>query len=70
MTLEQLRTERAFGKSEVARELGVSITAVDNWEKGKSDPLPVNLRGLAKLYAVSIEEVRNAIAATKEQKTD
>ena len=41
----------------VAEALGVSRQAVSKWENGSADPSTSNLLALAKLYAVSAEEL-------------
>lgn len=41
----------------VAEALGISRQSVSKWENGTSDPSTTNLLALAKLYAVSAEEL-------------
>jgi transcriptional regulator with XRE-family HTH domain len=69
MTLEQLRIERSLSQAEVARELKVTTTAVWKWETAQARPQPVNVRGLAAMYGVTIQDVWNAIDATAKSKS-
>ena len=55
--LKTLRTERGFSQEYVAERLGVSRQAVSKWETGASEPSTANLRALAALYQVSLDEL-------------
>ena len=39
----KLRSERRLSKSQLAKELGVSYTSVNRWEKGRSLPTKMKL---------------------------
>lgn len=46
------RAERNLGINELARALGVSATAVSNWQSGKSRPKPAMLVRIAEVLNV------------------
>lgn len=46
------RAERNLGINELARALGVSTTAVSNWQSGKSKPKPAMLVRIAEVLKV------------------
>ena len=55
--LKTLRTEHGFSQEYVAEQLGVSRQAVSKWETGASEPSTANLRALAALYQVSMDDL-------------
>ena len=55
--LKNLRTGHGFSQEDVAERLGVSRQAVSKWETGASEPSTANLRALAELYQVSLDEL-------------
>lgn len=55
--LKNLRMEHGFSQEYVAEQLGVSRQAVSKWETGASEPSTANLRALAALYQVSLDEL-------------
>ena len=60
MTLRELRVQAGKKVSEIAKELGVQVQAVYNYEKGLRE---INIRQvliLAKLYDCTAEEVIEA----------
>lgn len=57
---EALKARRAaanYTQEYVAETLGVSRQAVSKWENGTSEPSTANLMALAKLYALSVDEL-------------
>lgn len=55
--LKQHRASNKMTQEFVAEALGVSRQAVSKWESGASDPSTSNLIALAKLFAVSPEDL-------------
>ena len=68
MTLEQMRLERAFSMSDVARALGVTPVSVSRWENGQAKPSTGSVRALATLFNVSVKEILNAIEESQKTK--
>ena len=55
--LTELRKEKKLTQSELADNLGVSDKAVSKWENGKCLPEMEQLKKLAKLYNITIDEL-------------
>ncbi len=70
-SLRGLREAKGLTQFDVAKELGVTITTVYNWERGTAEPYARHLLNLALLYDVSpfaiqlpvIERVKRGKAA-------
>lgn len=52
LTLRQARRLAELTQGEVAKELGVSLYTVLNWEKGKTFPNAKMIEKIAKLYGL------------------
>ncbi len=52
-TLRELREATKMTQFDVAKELGVTVTTVYNWERGTAEPYARHLLNLARLYDVS-----------------
>lgn len=61
MTLKELRLAAGLQQADVAKKLGVTTTAVSNWELGKNAILRKYHKKLAKLYGVTVEELLNVV---------
>ncbi len=55
--LQRLRKERGLSQEDVARKLFVSRQSVSKWENGAAEPGVDNLKALAKLYGVTVDEL-------------
>lgn len=55
--LMKYRDAAGMTQTDVAKAINVSRTSVSNWENCISSPSFANLKKLAKLYNVSIEEL-------------
>lgn len=70
--LQKLRKEKGLTQEEVAAALFVSRTAVSKWESGRGYPNIDSLKGIAKLYSVTVDDLISGeeilILATEEQK--
>lgn len=56
-TLQRLRKERGLSQEDVAEKLYVSRQSVSKWENGAAEPGVDNLKALAKLYGVTLDEL-------------
>jgi transcriptional regulator with XRE-family HTH domain len=56
-TIRQARERRGWTQLQVAIQLGVTPVTVYNWERGKSEPRVSQFRELARLFAVSMDEL-------------
>lgn len=55
--LQNLRKERGLSQEEVAGRLFVSRQSVSKWELGQAEPGVENLKALAELYGVTMDEL-------------
>lgn len=55
--LQYLRKQQNMTQEQLAEKLYVSRTAVSKWESGKGYPNIESLKGLSKVFAVSIDEL-------------
>jgi DNA-binding NtrC family response regulator len=53
--LKKLRKLRGVGQEELSRYLGVSRSAVSNWESNLAEPSNENLKGLSAFFKVGID---------------
>lgn len=53
--IKELRKEKNFSKSQLARRIGVSQKAVDYWELGTNEPKASYIVKLAELFEVSAD---------------
>ncbi len=59
-TVQQLREERGWRQSDVARRVGVTQAMVWAWETGRSEPRASQLRVLARVFGVSSDTIKFA----------
>ena len=55
--LQQLRKSRGITQEELAEALYVSRTAISKWESGRGYPNIDSLRGIAKFFSVTVDEL-------------
>ncbi|MDJ1505026.1 helix-turn-helix transcriptional regulator [Xanthocytophaga agilis] len=60
-TIKQLRTQKRLSVAETALFLGVSKTAVYNYEAGIAKPTDENKRKLAELYDTTVEDIESRL---------
>lgn len=53
--LKQLRKQNGFTQKEVAKELGITVSAYGNYELGQRQPTPEMLCKLADMFEVSVD---------------
>ena len=56
-TIRQLREERGWTQLALAYKAGVTPATVSNWERGIHEPKVSQLRGLARLFGVSMDDI-------------
>lgn len=56
-TIRQLREERGWTQLELATRLGVTTATVYNWERRHHEPRGTQLRALASIFDVSMDEL-------------
>ncbi len=56
-TIRQLREEQNWTQLEVAFKLGVTPATVSNWERGIYEPKASQLRAIARLFGVPMDDV-------------
>jgi putative transcriptional regulator len=59
-TIRELREERDWSQFELAVRAGVTPGTVGNWERGKTEPKASQLRRLAEVFDVSMDDIRIA----------
>ncbi len=74
--LQKLRKQKGLTQEELAEALFVSRTAVSKWESGRGYPNIDSLKGIAKFFSVTLDELLSgdeiltiAEAATKQKET-
>lgn len=56
-TIRELRERHGWSQVEVANRVGVTPSAVYNWEKGKNEPRLTQLRALSRVFGVSLDQL-------------
>lgn len=56
-TIRALREERGWTQLELANKLSVTPATVYNWERGRYEPKASQLRALARVFGVSMDEI-------------
>ena len=56
-TIRELREEAGMTQLELAVRVGVTPSAVYNWERGRNEPKATQLRSLARVFGVPMEEI-------------
>lgn len=69
-TLRQLREAVRLTQLQLANELGVTPSTIYNWERGRGEPRARQLRQLARIFAITVDELLAAVEATEEQGKD
>ena len=55
--LQRIRKEKGLSQKELADALGVTQGTVSAWESGRWDPTVENLRAVAKVLGVTVDEL-------------
>lgn len=56
-SIRQLREERGWRQLDLANKLDVVPATVYNWERGTHEPKASQLRALAEVFGVSMDEI-------------
>jgi transcriptional regulator with XRE-family HTH domain len=56
-TLRELRDIQGWSQAMLAAQLGISPSTVYNWEAGKTEPRPRQLRALERLFNVPMGSI-------------
>lgn len=56
-TIRQLREERSMSPVQLAAHLDTSLATIYNWESGKYEPRASQLRAIARLFDVSMDDI-------------
>jgi putative transcriptional regulator len=59
-TIRELREERGWSQFELAVKAGVTPGTVGNWERGKSEPRFSQMRQLAQVFGVPMDDIEIA----------
>ena len=57
-TIRELREERGWTQLKLANEVGVTPSAVYTWESGRNEPRIQQLRDLARVFGVRMDEIK------------
>lgn len=55
--LRELREEKSWTWSDLARHLGTEVSTPPKWERGQAQPRPRMLERIAKVFNVTIEDL-------------
>ena len=55
--LQELRKQKGMTQEELASALYVSRTAISKWESGRGYPNLESLKGISRLFSISIDEL-------------
>ncbi len=64
-TIRELREAAGLTQLELAVRVGVTPSAVYNWERGKSEPKATQLRALARAFGVPMDDIDFGDVAAK-----
>lgn len=56
-TIRDLRRSAGMTQLELANQIGVTPVTVYNWERGRYEPKASQLRALARIFGVSMDEI-------------
>jgi transcriptional regulator with XRE-family HTH domain len=56
-TIRELREERGWTQLELGNKLGVTPVTVYNWERGQHIPTALQLRSLARVFGVLMDDI-------------
>jgi transcriptional regulator with XRE-family HTH domain len=56
-TIREMREEHGWSQFELAARIGVTPSAVYNWERGKNEPRLSQMRALSRAFDVSMDDI-------------
>lgn len=57
--IKRIRLSRGWSQERMARELGVSFTTVNRWERGRTSPSPMASKSIEKLDMINNNDVKS-----------
>lgn len=57
MTIKAARVNAGLRQTEAAEKLGISTDQLYNWETGRSQPKPSDVKKITELYGVTFEQL-------------
>lgn len=57
ITLKAARVNKGLTQEEAAIKIGVTKDTISNWERGKSYPDALNLKGIEEVYGISYNNI-------------
>lgn len=64
-TIRHLREQAGLTQVQLAHKVGVTPSTVYNWERGRNEPKASQLRTMARLFSVSMDEIDFEAEAVK-----
>jgi len=64
-TIRELREGRGMSPVQLAAELNTSLATIYNWETGKYEPRASQLRAIARLFDVSMDDIAFEVEEVK-----
>lgn len=64
-TIRELREEQGWSPVDLASKLGVSLATIYNWESRKYEPRASELRNLALLFGIAMDDIDFAATSKK-----
>jgi putative transcriptional regulator len=56
-TIRELREERGWTQADLASKIDVAPSTIYNWERGKFEPRLAQLRQVASVFGIRIDEI-------------
>lgn len=60
MNLLSLRKQKGWSQEFISRHLEVSRATIVNWERGETEPTVSQIKKLAEMFQVSVDELLNS----------
>ncbi len=67
-TIKQLREDKNWTQLDLAKQLDVTPSTIYNWERGKVEPRVSQLRKLAEVFGVRMDEIALLLVGGEEGK--
>jgi transcriptional regulator with XRE-family HTH domain len=64
-TIRELREDAGLTQLQLANKIGVTPSAVYNWERGRNEPKASQLRTMARLFGVSMDVINFEVEELK-----
>ncbi len=64
-TIRELREDAGLTQLQLANKIGVTPSAVYNWERGRNEPKASQLRTMARIFGVSMDVINFEVEELK-----